>query len=199
MYAMNKLISISIILVLFSCCSYEMVKGTSSTGEVRKFKQYKDAEKDRIYSLKNYFNVLTYLNKTNKYEHEVFVDSLNSNLVFQFDSMYVHLHNPDSNFAELFYNGLYDPHSIYKKLVESSFKLLVWEKNTITISQVNRLKEVEVDKNKMRFEIMVYLGLCPCHGPFEQTFYLEITNKNFSNKVAFKEFVKGAEISAFIE
>jgi hypothetical protein len=196
---MNKLISISIILALFSCCSYEMVKGTSSNGEVRKFKQYKDAEKDRIYSLKNYFNVLTYLNKTNKYQQEIIVDTLNSKFVFQFDSMFVHLENPDSNFAELFYNGLYDPHSIYKKLIESSFKLLDWEKNSITISAVNRLKEVEVDRKKMRFEIVVYLGLCPCHGPFEQTFYLEITNKNLSRKVDFKEFVKGAEISAFIE
>lgn len=193
---MKAISLITVILFVFNSCSYKMHKSITEDGNRVKNKEYKKTEKNTVHQLKNHFEYLHSTNSQERYNGQIEIDSSKSMLTYQNDSMIVYLDNSDSNYIELLLNGLIDPQPIYDFLVNRNLKELSWKEHSFTISKINRLQKIESSNKHMRFEIQVFLGKCPCFGPFQETFYLEITN-NIKNNKNLNLFFNTSKITAF--
>jgi hypothetical protein len=191
----KKIINLLLIILVLQGCSYRMVDAKTMTGEIIKIKEYKDPKIEHKVNRNIEFDY--YRSKFEQLSCNNRIDSIQDWYLIESDTFKIYLFKDLKEFLPLFVDNKICAIEIYKSMTINPF-ITRWEKNTLSITDIEVFRNVDNQSNQKKYELQAYLGVCPCFGPSAQHFLFELTlNKSESNSFKNINFIKYGQLSAF--
>jgi len=194
--AVFTIICISLII---ASCSGKLVNSTSSIKDKGEAPKNLGDEVSRTEYLNDLFDYWRSNHENMSLGSPISIDTVPGYYLIKVDSSIIYLEKKLYTYLPLFRDGRINSKIIYPILKENVFAVTSWEKNSLTISNIEELENLNNKVNQRKFELVINIGKPPCFGPSAEIFYLELSLMNLKSMVKddIEKFVLKGEVTAF--
>lgn len=209
-----KWLTLILLTMLLSSCSYTWKIFTTTKGKRVVVKVYKNYELQHKMDLFYLFKSQGNRPLKPRYTGKITLDTARGTTYIIYDTCRISLRGKDTTYKEIFTTGLISPQNIYCQLdsackspppyrikEDKDGKPVVeyydgWAGPSIHIGNIKLITDIKYKGTQRRFELWVNPDPEVNHGGYD-VFLLELINEHANEKTEMHEFIKGAQTNIF--